>query len=222
MPFRNRSDAGRRLAHRLVELDLTEPIVLALPRGGVPVAAEVAVVLGCSFDVFVARKIGAPGHDEYGIGAVAEGRDEPVVSDAARQLGFSASDLAQLAATARRERDRRVQLYRGDRALPDVARRNVVVVDDGLATGVTAEAALTSLRQRDPARLVLAVPVCAPDTAARLRSIADDVVCVEAPERMVAVGRWYDDFAQTTDDQVLGLLATRPSDTSRAGGRSLA
>ena len=213
MQFRDRTDAGRRLAHRLVELDLTEPIVLALPRGGVPVAAEVAAVLGCSFDVFVARKIGAPGHDEYGIGAVAEGDDKPVASDAARQLGFTDNDFAQLAVSARHELDRRVQMYRGGRSLPDVTHRDVILVDDGLATGVTAEAALTSLRQRDPARLVLAAPVCAPDTANRLGSLADEVVCVLAPEQMVAVGRWYDDFSQTTDGQVIKLLAMQPSHT---------
>jgi putative phosphoribosyl transferase len=214
MPFLDRIDAGRRLAQRLVTMQLHAPVILALPRGGVPVAAEIASELGAPLDVLVARKVGAPGHEEFGIGAVAEGLDEVVVSDAARQLGLSRRDLEELQARAHREVDRRVALYRGDRPLPDLRGRDVVLVDDGLATGVTAEAGLRALRVRQPARLILAVPVCAPETAQRLRALADEVVCVEAPEQLYAVGMWYRNFSQTTDDDVLDLLARARADAT--------
>lgn len=206
-PFRDRSDGGRQLARRLGSLGLDSPVVLGLPRGGVPVAAEVAAELGAPLEVFVARKIGMPGHEELGIGAVAEGLDEAVVSDAARQTGVSTLDLQALAQRARGEIERQVSLYRGDRPLPRLTARDVVLVDDGLATGVTAEAALRALRTRRPSRLVLAIPACARETAARLAEMADDVVCVEAPTHFFAVGQWYLDFSPTTDDEVLHLLA---------------
>jgi len=206
MPFRDRVDAGRRLAQRLAAMELGSPVVLALPRGGVPVAAEIAAEWGAPMDVFVARKVGAPGHEELGIGAVAEGLDGIVMSDTARQLGIGDREMQQLAARAHRELDRRVALYRGDRSLPELAGRDVVLVDDGLATGVTAEAALRSLRLKEPARLILAVPVCARETATRLGAVADEVVCAEAPVQFFAVGQWYQNFSQTTDDEVLDLL----------------
>src|SRR2546421_5124306 len=206
MPFRDRVDAGRRLAQRLAAMELQSPVVLALRRGGVPVAAEIATELGAPMDVFVARKVGAPGHQEFGIGAVAEGWDGIVVSDTARQLGIGDREMQGLAASAHRELDRRVGLYRRDRSLPELAGRDVVLVDDGLATGVTAEAALRSLRLQQPARLILAVPVCARETATRLGAVADEVVCVEAPVEFFAVGQWYENFSQTTDDEVLDLL----------------
>lgn len=204
--FRDRTEAGRRLAERVVELGLRDPVVLGLPRGGIPVAAEVAAALGAPWDVFVARKVGTPGHEELGIGAVAEGLDAPVVSDAARALGVTPEDLRVLAERAAAETARRVERYRGDRPLPPIEARDVVLVDDGLATGVTAEAALRALRSRRPRRLVLAVPVCPANTAARLRGLAHDVVCVAAPANFMAVGEWYDDFAQLTDSEVLDLL----------------
>lgn len=205
--FRDRRDAGRRLAGCVAELELTAPLVLALPRGGVPVAAEVAARLGAPWEVFVAAKIGTPGHEELGIGALAEGGEDPVVSDAARRAGVSPADLDALARPVREELARRVRTYRGQRALPEMAGRDVVLVDDGLATGVTAEAALVSLRARQPRRLILAVPVCADPTARRLTGLADEVVCAERPADFFAVGQWYDDFRQTTDEEVMDLLS---------------
>jgi putative phosphoribosyl transferase len=202
--FRDRAEAGRQLADHL-PTDLENPLVLALPRGGVPVAKQVADRLGAPLEVVVARKIGAPGQEELGIGAVAEG-GSVVGSDLVRMLRLTPDDFDRLAARARQELDRRVERYRGTRPLPDIAGRDVVLVDDGLATGVTAEAALLALRAADPRRLVLAVPVASPDTARRLVPPADDVVCVLSPRDLVAVGAWYDDFTQTTDDEVLELL----------------
>jgi putative phosphoribosyl transferase len=207
MRFRDRADAGRQLARRILELPLIRPVVLGLPRGGVPVAAEVAAALGVPLEVFVARKIGAPGHEELGVGAVAEGLDEPVMSATARRLGIRSPQWEMLADHAQREVERRVQIYRRGRPLPAMAGRDVVLVDDGLATGVTAEAGLRALRRHGPARLVLAAPVCARDTAERLAAVADDVVCAETPADLWAVGAWYDDFSQTTDAEVLELLA---------------
>lgn len=215
MPFQDRKDAGRQLAQRLVPLGLVAPVVLGLARGGVPVAAEVAAALGSSLEVFVARKVGAPGREELGIGAVAEGLDEAIVSDRAGELGISVADLQILAAPARRELERRVVLYRGARPLPRLAQQDVVLVDDGLATGVTAEAALRAVRTYGPRRLVLAAPVCSPGTAARLGHVADDVVCAQVPTRFLAVGHWYENFSQTTDDEVLEILGRSP-----AGGAS--
>jgi putative phosphoribosyl transferase len=187
-------------------LGLVSPVVLGLPRGGIPVAAEIAAVLGAPLEVFVAHKVGAPGHEELSIGALAEGLAEPVVSDTARQVGVSTADFEALAQKARRELERRVDRYRGDRLLPDLHNRDVIVVDDGMATGVTAEAAVRALRAHRPRRLLLAVGVCARQTAERLGSVADEVVCAEAPAPFFAVGQWYRDFSPITDDEVVDVL----------------
>jgi len=207
MRFHDRRDAGRQLADRLSTLELEEPFVLGLPRGGVPVAAEVAQVLGAPLEVFVARKIGAPHHPEFGIGAVAEGGARVIDGVTVRRLGLTDAELDALARDEQEELQRRIELYRGDRSLPDLRRHTVVLVDDGLATGVTAEAALIALRHLRPGRLVLAIPVCAADTADRLRGLADEVVCAHQPEHFYAVGQWYEDFSQTTDDEVARCLA---------------
>lgn len=204
--FRDRRDAGERLAERLLHEDLQRPLVLALPRGGVPVGDVVAAALDAPLEPFVARKLGAPGHPEFGIGAIAEGDDEVVVSEAASRLGLSSEDMARQADEERAELERRVRTYRGDRPLLPVNDRDVVLVDDGLATGVTAEAALGALRRRGPRRLILAVPVCAADTAGRLAEMADSVVCLSRPADFGAVGAWYDTFDQTTDEEVLEIL----------------
>ena len=206
MRFRDRSDAGRQLSERLIEAPLHAPIVLALPRGGVPVAFEIAKALGAPLDVFVARKVGAPGQPEFGIGAIAEG-GEVVASEAAlRRLGLTIWQFARLAAQEQPELERRVRLYRGSRVLPGLDDRDVVVVDDGFATGVTAEAALRSLRRSRARRIILAVPVCAPGAARQLAGSADDVVCLVEPARFEAVGQAYDVFGQTSDEEVVRLL----------------
>jgi putative phosphoribosyl transferase len=210
--FENRTEAGRRLGAALSDLGLSEPIVLALPRGGVPVGFEVASALDARLDVLVARKVGAPGHREFGIGAIAEGGVR--VADAAtlRMLRMGEAEFDRLAYAERTELERRVAGYRSGRPLPLVRGREVVVVDDGLATGVTAEAAVLAVRQLSPERVVLGVPVCSPDTARRLEAIADQVVCVIRAHNLVAVGNWYEEFDQTTDREVVDLL-------NRAGSR---
>jgi putative phosphoribosyl transferase len=189
----------------VVALGLADPVVLALPRGGVPVAYEVAAALGTSLEVFVARKVGAPRHPEYGIGAVAEG-DGVVATEAVAALGITAARFAELACDERRELERRVRRYRGSRPLPGVVGRDVVLVDDGLATGVTAEAALRALRAMHPRRLVLAAPVCSPPAAQALAALADDVVCLLIPSGFRSVGGHYRSFRQNTDDEVVELL----------------
>jgi predicted phosphoribosyltransferase len=206
--FPDRAGAGRVLARRLGDLGLRSPVALGLPRGGVPVAAEVAAGLGAPLDVFVARKVGAPGQQELGIGAVAEGLGPPVISGEA--LGLRPADLDALVRRAREEVSRRVDLYRAGRDLPQIQGADVVLVDDGLATGLTAEAALRALRERRPRRLVLAVPVGARQAVGQLAKVADDVVCVREPPCFVAVGEWYKDFSQTTDEEVLRLLKQHP------------
>jgi putative phosphoribosyl transferase len=215
MRFHDRTDAGQRLARVLAGMDLHRPVVLALPRGGVPVAAEIAEALGAPLDVFVARKIGAPGRREYGIGAIAEGGAPLFDRWAVRAMGISEDELVALADEERDELDRRVRRYRAGRPLPALQGRTVVLADDGLATGVTAEAALRALRAGDRGitDLLLAVPVCARDSAARLGSLAE-VVCLYCPEDFRAVGLWYEEFGQTSDDEVVALLARHASTTT--------
>ena len=214
--FRDRTDAGQRLAARLTEQPLTDPLVLALPRGGVPVGYEVAAALAAPLEVFVVRKVGAPGHPERGIGAIAEGGATAVDSRALEVLGLSDVDFAALADLEREELERRVSAYRGGRPVPAVVDRDVIVVDDGLATGLSAEAALRSLRALHPRRLLLAVPACARQTADRLAALADAVVYVIAPKHFSAVSQWYDDFTQTSDREVVDLLEKSRSQQGRA------
>ncbi|MFJ6215392.1 phosphoribosyltransferase [Streptomyces sp. NPDC092296] len=210
MRFRDRREAGRALAGVLLERrrdgKLPEPLVFGLPRGGLPVAHEVAAALHAPLDALVARKIGAPGQPELAIGALAG--DAPPLWDreALHWLRVAPDELAPQVERERLELRRREALYRGDRPFPELAGRTALVVDDGLATGFTARAALRSLRDRHPARVVLAVPVGSPEAVAMLSREADEVVCPYQPEAFGSVGRWYEDFGQLTDDEVLELL----------------
>jgi|SRR5579871_4924326 len=206
MVFANREEAGRRLAERVAAEVWTTPLVIGLPRGGIVVAAPIASRLQAPLEVLVARKVGLPGHEELGCGAVVEGLDEVVVGAAGQELGLGATELGRMAGLARRELQRQVHLYRSGRPLREVEGCDVLVVDDGLATGVTAEAALASLRRRRPARLVLVVPVSAPEALRRLGEVADEVICEEVSGEFGSVGEFYLDFAPVTDAAVLALL----------------
>ncbi|WP_217553932.1 phosphoribosyltransferase [Streptomyces sp. GbtcB6] len=210
MRYRDRAHAGRELAAALGRLRdegaLPDPIVLALPRGGVAVAAEVARELPAPLDVLVVRKIGAPHHEEFGVGAIA-GDDPPLLDPATlAHLDLSEDDLAPVVERERQELRRRERRYRQGRPPPELRGRTVLVVDDGLATGSTARAALRHIRGRGPARTVLAVPVGAPDSLDALAAEADLVVCPCRPAVFSAVGQWYDDFGQLTDADVLDVL----------------
>jgi putative phosphoribosyl transferase len=208
--FRDRRDAGRRLGARLVEAGLApSPVVLGLPRGGVTVAVEVARALDGHLDVLVARKLARPAQPELALGAIAEG-GEPIWDHAlVHRVGATTEELADVLVAERGELGRRVTSYRGDRPLPQVQGCVVVLVDDGVATGATARAALRALRSRYPSRLVLAVPVASPDALRSLAPEADEVLTVLAPRGFGAVGGWYDDFTQLTDDDVRRALTER-------------
>ncbi|MEV0895514.1 phosphoribosyltransferase family protein [Actinoplanes sp. NPDC049802] len=204
MIFANRAEAGQALAERLERTvgAGVRPLVLALPRGGLPVAGPVAARLGGDLDIVVARKIGAPGRPEFGVGAIAEDGPPVFDRDNLRYAGVTEAGVSGVLAAEREELARRIRRYRGDRPAPPVAGRTVIVVDDGLATGVTAHAALRWVRGQRPGRLILAVPVCAPQARDALSAEADEVVCLSAPDPFYAVGRWYEDFEQLTDEDV--------------------
>ncbi|MFD0313283.1 phosphoribosyltransferase [Streptomyces flavalbus] len=210
MQFRDRRQAGQELAGRLRILQekgaLAHPVVLALPRGGVPVARVVAEALEAPLDVLVARKIGAPFQEELGVGAIVG--DAPPVFDprTLERLGLTEEELAPLVAREREELHRRDRLYRRGRPLPDLRGHTVIVVDDGLATGATARAAVRWVRAQEPEQVVLAVPVAAPEAAELLRAETDDVVCVQRPGGFLSVGSWYENFDQLSDDDVLAAL----------------
>jgi len=206
--FADRRAAGRALAAALHEKYRAVPdlLVLALPRGGVPVAFEVARELHAELDILIVRKLGAPQQPELAIGAIATGGAQVLNRELIADLGLSKRDVAAISAAETEEMQRREIAYRGDRRPPAVENRTVIVVDDGLATGATMAAAIAALRQRGAARLVVAVPVAPRDTAARLDSLADDIVCLHTPQWFQAVGQWYRDFRQTDDHEVRELL----------------
>jgi predicted phosphoribosyltransferase len=205
LPFRDRREAGRALADRLAHYHgRPNLLVLALPRGGVAVGFEVARALHAPLDVFVVRKLGFPGHEEYAMGAIASGGVR--VMNPVAGLEVSPDELAAVVAREQDELVRREHLYRGDRPPVSVRGRDVIVVDDGLATGSTMRAAVQAIRQQHPARLTVAVPVGAPGTCSELSAEADEVVCAAMPHPFRAVGLWYEDFPQATDDEVHDLL----------------
>lgn len=206
-PYRDRVEAGELLAQHLSQYrGRHDVVVLALPRGGVPIAREVAQVLGVPFDVYVVRKLGVPGHEELAMGAIASGGTRLINDDVVEALGIPAHVIDSVAASEQLELERREQLYRGPRAPIGLTGKTVILVDDGLATGSTMRAAVMAVRHHQPARIVVAVPVGAPSTCAELAREADDVVCVRTPDPFVAVGLWYRDFTPTSDHEVRSLL----------------
>lgn len=211
-PFRDRIEAGRLLAERLVSYrDRSDVVVLALPRGGVPIAHEVASALHVPFDVYVVRKLGVPGHEELAMGAIAPGGVRLINREVVDALGIPPAVIESAAINEQIELDRREQVYRGTRAPLRLAEATVILVDDGLATGSTMRAAVMAVRQQQPARVVVAVPVGASTTCQELAREADEVVCLRTPEPFVAVGLWYIDFTQTSDRDVQQLLESSPS-----------
>ncbi|WP_283132767.1 phosphoribosyltransferase [Rhizohabitans arisaemae] len=214
LPFRDRAEAGMLLAERVRAMRPKNPLVLALPRGGVAVAAEVARALDAPLDILATRKVGCPGRPELGVGAVAEGGEPVYDPDLLGLIGLDPDDLANTVARERREIIRQVDLYRDGRPSPDPAGHDVVLVDDGLATGVTARAALRALRDMRPGprRLILAVPVAAPDSLGALGGEADEIVALATPVDFHAVALWYERFDQVEDAEVLALLrGSRPT-----------
>ena len=209
MIFRDRAEAGRRLARELARYARRpDVVVLGLPRGGIPVAFEVARALESPLDVFVVRKLGLPGQEELAIGAIASGGVRVVNADLLARLRVPESVIDEVAAREGRELLRRERAYRGPHGAAPVAGRIAILVDDGLATGASMRAAAKALRRLEPERIVVAVPVGAAETCAEFGALADEVVCAETPEPFWAVGNWYDDFSQTTDEQVRSLLET--------------
>ncbi|HYS01443.1 MAG TPA: phosphoribosyltransferase [Candidatus Eisenbacteria bacterium] len=207
LPFENRAQAGRILAAQLAEYrGRPEVLVLGLPRGGVPVAFEVAQALGVPLDVFLVRKLGVPGHAELAMGAIASGGVRVVNQAMLRSLRISPQQLDAVIRAEEAELRRQERVYRGDRPPPDVSGRTAILVDDGLATGATMQAAVAALRSAGPKEVVVAVPVAPPETCAELEVEADRVVCALTPEPFYAVGAWYRDFSQTSDDEVRELL----------------
>jgi len=213
--FQNRTEAGRRLAAALVRYaGRHDVLVLGLPRGGVPVAFEIASALDAPLDVFVVRKLGLPGHEEFGIGAIASGGMRIVDESVLRAYGVDADTLDQITTRELRELGRREQLYRDGRPFPAIENRIVILVDDGLATGSTMRAAVAALREKRPREIVVAVPVGARETCAAMAALADEVICLEMPDPFYAVGLWYMNFEQTEDDEVHDLLERAATKTA--------
>lgn len=215
--FADRRAAGRALARALSAYSGPDVVVLALPRGGVPVGFEVAAALKAPLDVLVVRKLGFPGHAEFAMGAIASGGVRVMNDEIPPDYLPPPSEIERVVRSEEQELKRREQAYRGDRALAPVAGRTVLLVDDGLATGTTMRAAVRAVRQMAPARIVVAVPVASVQARDAVAAIADEIVCLRTPEPFSAVGLWYDAFDQTSDDEVADLLATTMTGTPAAG-----
>jgi len=210
--FEDRLEAGRELARLLATIDNPQDVVvLALPRGGVPVAYEIALALGAALDVFVVRKLGTPGHQELAMGAIASGGIRVLNDEVVHALGIRPDQIDAVARREQAELERRDASYRGGRPLRSLTGRTVILVDDGLATGSTMKAAVQAVKQQHPARVIVAVPVGAAETCRALGAIADQVICARTPTPFSAVGQWYRDFSQTSDDEVIALLSSRPT-----------
>lgn len=207
MVFENRQEAGKKLAVQLLKYRGEDPYVLAMPRGGVPIGYEVAQVLQVPLDVIVVRKIGLSGNPEFGIGAIAEGGIKILDQTTIEVLGIDDSEIEGTVQLEEEELKRRVKTYRGEQSLPDLKNRTAILVDDGMATGITARAAIEAVKKLNPQKIVLATPVCALDTAESLKKQVDEVLCLAAPAEFMAVGIWYKDFAQVSDEEVVDLLS---------------
>ena len=211
--FRDRREAGQLLAKKLSHYaNRPDVVVLALPRGGVPVAFEVANALRVPLDVYLVRKLGVPGYEELAMGAIASGGVRVLNEQIVNALGIPEDVIDAVASWEQQELERRERIYRGDRPPPDVQSKTVILIDDGLATGATMQAAVRALRQQEPARIVVAVPTAAPETCEQFKAEADEVICAITPEPFYAVGLWYEDFSQTTDEDVRELLAQAPQE----------
>lgn len=217
--LRNRIEAGQLLAEKLTAYaNRPDAIVLGLPRGGVPVAFELAKALNLPLDICLVRKLGVPGHEELAMGAIGWGEVVTINEDVVKWLNISQETIAKVAQQEKQELQRRDRLYRGNRPIPDVQHRTVILVDDGIATGSTLRAAIATLRQQEPDRIVVAAPVAPPVICDRLQAEVDEVVCLMMPEALSAISCWYEDFSQTTDAEVCNLLAqvaNRPITTSQ-------
>lgn len=207
MIFKDRTAAGQLLADKLrAYANCPDVLVLALPRGGVPVAKEVAKALNVTLDVFLVRKLGVPGQEELAMGAIASGGVRVLNDKVVQELKISEVALDQVAAIEQQELERRERLYRDERPFPVLHGRTVILVDDGLATGATMRAAIVALRQLQPARIVVSVPISSSETCREIGAMVDDIVCASTPRPFYSVGRWYDNFSQTTDEEVRDLL----------------
>jgi putative phosphoribosyl transferase len=216
--FKDRADAGRLLAMRLKEYaNQPDLLVLGLPRGGVPVAFEVARELKAPLDIFLVRKLGVPGHEELAMGAIASGNIRILNDMVVNGLNINNETVNWVAEQELKELQRRERQYRGDNPGPDVKSRTVILVDDGLATGSTMRAAALALRQQQPARIIVAVPVAESETCDAFRDLVDEVVCAVTPPELHAVGLWYEDFSQTSDDEVCELLERSRKEWSSLG-----
>ncbi|MDD5580314.1 MAG: phosphoribosyltransferase [Methylobacter sp.] len=217
MRFRNREEAGQVLVNKLmVYANRTDVLVLALPRGGVPVAFEVAQALNAPLDIFMVRKLGLPSHKELAMGALASGNIRVLNDDVVNQFHISEEVIDAVAAQEQRELERREQLYRDHRRAFSVKDRTIILIDDGLATGSTMRAAVSALRLQNPAAIVVAVPVAALAVCEGFKSEVDEIICAYTPEQLYAVGMWYEDFSQTTDNEVRNLLARAATETPTA------
>lgn len=223
MLFTNRVDAGKKLAEKLVGLKPQNLVVLALPRGGVPIGYEIAKKLNAPLDVLVVRKLGAPLNPEFGIGAIAPENVKVLDQTAIEYLGISQHDIKKIENKERKELNRRIKEYRGTVSLPDIKDKTVILVDDGLATGVTARAAIKAILKQDPQKLVIAIPVCAFDALEGIRSLVrpliDEVICLSAPYDLSAVGFWYKSFDQVSDLEVVNLLRNNKNSLAKTNFR---